>query len=72
MVSERAKIERLRRMLRRRRLLFVQVGGRVGQDRVINTMVDTYVQNDYGGTKHSPEYTQLLRDIVRLLARNPK
>jgi hypothetical protein len=66
-MSERAKIERLRRMLNRRRLLFVQVGGRVGQDRVIDTMIDLRVQDDYGGTKTNPEYNKLLRDIVRLI-----
>lgn len=66
-MTERAKIERLRRMLQRRRLLFVEVGARVGQDRVIDTMIDLYVQDEYSGTKHNPKYTQLLRDIVRLL-----
>jgi hypothetical protein len=66
-VSERAKIERLRRMLRRRCLLFVQVGDRVAQDRVIDTMIDTRVQDRYGGTKTNPEYNKLLRDIVRLV-----
>jgi len=66
-MSERAKIERLRRMLHRRRLLFVQVGGRVAQDRVIDTMIDTHVQDNYGGTKTNPEYNKLLRDIVRLV-----
>lgn len=66
-MSERAKIERLRRMFNRRRLLFVQVGGRVGQDRVIDTMIDLRVRDDYGGTKTNPEYNQLLRDIVRLI-----
>ncbi len=66
-MSERAKIERLRRMLNRRRLLFVQVGGRVGQDRVIDTMIDLRVQDGYGGTKTNPEYNKLLRDIVRLI-----
>lgn len=71
-MSERAKIGRLRRLLQRRRLLFVQVGGRVGQDRVIDTMVDVRVADGYGGTKHNPEYTQLLRDIVRLIDRRPR
>ena len=66
-MSERAKIERVRRMLRRRRLLFVQVGGCVGQDRVIDTMIDTIVGDGYGGTKTNPEYNKLLRDIVRLV-----
>lgn len=66
-MSERAKIERLRRLLRRRRLLFVQVGGRIAQDRVIDTMIDTRVQDGYGGTKTNPEYNKLLRDIVRLI-----
>lgn len=66
-MTERAKIERLRRLLQRRRLLFVQVGDRVGHDRVIDTMIDIRVQDGYGGTKNNPEYTQLLRDIVQLL-----
>lgn len=67
MASERAKIERLRRLLRKRRLLFVQVGGVVGQDKVIDTMIDLIVADDYGGTINNPEYTALLREIVRLL-----
>lgn len=66
-MSERAKIERLRRMLHRRRLLFVQVGGRVAHDRIIDTMIDTRVQDNYGGTKTNPAYNNLLRDIVRLI-----
>lgn len=66
-MSERAKIDRLRRLLSRRRLLFVQVGGRVADDRVISTRIDVRVQDGYGGTKTNPEYNKLLRDIVRLL-----
>lgn len=66
MASERAKIERLRRLLAKRRLLFVQVGGVVGQDKVIDTMIDTVVMGEYGGTINNPEYTAILREIVRL------
>lgn len=66
MASERAKIERLRRLLAKRRLLFVQVGGVVGQDKVIDTMIDTVVLGEYGGTINNPEYTAILREIVRL------
>jgi hypothetical protein len=67
MASERAKIERLRRLLTKRRLLFVQVGGVVAQDKVIDTMIDLRVQDDYGGTVNNPEYTAILREIVRLV-----
>lgn len=67
-MSERAKIERLRRLLQRRRLFFIKAGVRIGQDKVIDTMIDKIVMGEYGGTINNPEYTQLLRDIVRALA----
>lgn len=68
-MTERADIERLRRLLKRHRLFFVKVGGRIGQDKVIDTMIDQVVMGRYGGTINNPEYTALLRDIVRTVRR---
>ena len=65
--SERAKIERLRRLLDDRRLVFVEVGSHAWKDRAIATTIETYDGDEYAGTTNNPAYTRLLRDIVRRL-----
>lgn len=67
MISKRGKIERLRRMLLRQRLFFIQAGPRIGLDRVIDTMIEKHVMGKYDAVINNPEYTQLLRDIVDLI-----
>lgn len=63
-MTERAKIERLRRLLQRRKLLFVKVGARAGEDMVIPTHLE---RDRDGATISNPSYNQLLRDIMKAL-----
>ena len=50
---------RLQRFLRRNQLLFVRVGGRASEDRVIATFSEAS-----GGTRSNREYNTLIRAIV--------
>lgn len=61
-MSERAAVERLRRLLQSRRLLFLEVGEpyRGVPDRVISTMDERN-----GATVSNREYNALLRAIVK-------
>lgn len=63
MTTERAKIERLRSFMQRRKLLFVKVGAYAHEDRVI----ETTIEKD-GIMRRSPEYSLLLKQIVDLLS----
>lgn len=58
-MSTRKHERRLQRFLQKHRLLFVRVGGRASEDRVIATFSETN-----GGTRSNREYNTLIRNIV--------
>lgn len=58
-MSTRKEEQRLRRFLYKHKLLFVRVGARVSDDRVVETHTETN-----GATRSNREYNTLLRDIV--------
>ena len=55
----RAHERRLQRFLQKQKLLFVRVGARFSEDRVISTATEVD-----GATRSNREYNALIRDIV--------
>jgi hypothetical protein len=63
MVSREARIRRLQRFLRKRRLYFVEVNGYAHEDRAISA----HREREDGATVSNPEHRKLLGDIVDVL-----